>query len=98
MYKHWDIKKKTEYDGKNISLELVNKDSNMKIGIKWDGCSNLTKFYNGYNPEDNPTREVEENSDYIHICEMKEFIEQLQEIIKVAEDNFTKEDFENGWE
>lgn len=97
MYKYWDIKKQTEYNDKTISIELVNKNNDMSIGIKWDGCGNLTKFYNGYSPNDEYTEEVGENSDYIHICEMKEFIEHLQEIVKIAEDNFTREDYEQGW-
>lgn len=81
-------------EGKPISIRLIDKECrNMEIYMKWDGCIDLYTHCNGSTVDDERTEDV----DYIHICEVKEFITILQEVVRIAEENFEKEDFENGW-
>lgn len=83
-------------EGKPVSIRLIDKERrNMEINMKWDGCIDLFKYDNGYTVDDKATDE--DDVDYIHICEVKEFIARLEEVVRIAEENFEKEDFENGW-
>jgi hypothetical protein len=56
-------------------LELRNPENTRSIDIKWDGCVNIRDYCNG----DTCDTEASENCCYIHICDLKEFIAQLQE-------------------
>ena len=98
-YKYWDVKKinKTN-DGLITSVELRDSTYNAtELDFKWDGCINLWKYYNGYTPDDN-SKESEENMDYIHICGLKEFINQLQEVMTIAKDILGEEEFDKNFE
>lgn len=53
----------------------------------------FTNIQNGDTPEEH----TEDNTSYIHICEVKEFIKELQEIVDIAEKNFHEDDFKNYW-
>lgn len=61
--------------------------------MKWDGCIDLRRYWNGDTADNNS----EDNVDYIHICEVKEFIKELQSVVDIAEQNFSKDDFDNYW-
>lgn len=55
-------------------------------GIKFDGCIHLRKAYNMPFPQA-PT-EMEDNSDYIHICDIDEMIEELLKLKEIALKHF----------
>lgn len=71
-YSCFDIKKihKTD-DGTPVVIELKDKDEELTISTKWDGCIDLNY-----------------NDDYIHICNVEDFISKLQEVIKISEEHF----------
>ena len=96
---HWDIEKinKTE-DGTVISIVVVDKEyREAHVSFKWDGCVDYNKFSNGYTVDDEDSKSKAESADYIHICDIDDMIEKLQEIKKIAEENFDKQNFEMYW-
>lgn len=98
-YRFWNIKKINKTDDETVvSVELRDSNYNcISLSFKWDGCINLFKYYNGYTPDDN-SPEAQENVDYIHICDLKEFIEQLQEVVVIAKDVLGEEKFKRDFE
>lgn len=99
-YKYWNIYKinKTNDDKLIVSVELRDKIYNtIELDFKWDGCINLWKRYNGYTNDSEFSKEVEENMDYIHICNLEEYINQLQEILVIAKDILGEEKFERDF-
>lgn len=98
-YKYWDIKKinKTD-DGLITSVELRDNNYNaIQLDFKWDGCINMWKYYNGYTPNNN-SEKVTENIDYMHICDLQEFINQLQEVLVIAKDILGEEKFKRDFQ
>ena len=98
-YKYWDIKNisKTN-DGFITAVELRDNNYNaIRLDFKWDGCINLWKYYNGYTPDDN-SPEAQDNMDYIHVCNLQEFINQLQEVLVIAKDILGEEKFKRNFE
>lgn len=71
-YSCFDIQKihKTD-DGTPVVVELRDKDEELTVSTKWDGCIDLNY-----------------NDDYIHICNVEDFISKLQEVIKISEEHF----------
>lgn len=68
----FDIKKIHQTDdGTPVVIELKDKDEELTISTKWDGCIDLNY-----------------NDDYIHICNVEDFISKLQEVIKISEEHF----------
>ena len=77
---------KTTTDGKPFVIRTINDYNNLSIRMKWDGCIDIVK------------RDLIDNtSSYMHICEVKEFIRELQDIIRIAEENFG-DDFKEYWD
>lgn len=72
-----EVIKETEY-----LLECSNEYKDIYIRAKWDGCCDIRRYYNGDTYETGNTSGV---SDYIHICELREFIEFLTEVADRAE-------------
>ena len=64
-------------------LECCNEDKDMLVSAKWDGCCDIRRYYSGYTYEDKHIPEGE--VDYIHICDLREFINFLTEIADRAE-------------
>jgi uridine kinase len=99
--KYWEIEKVTESNSNKedtIVVELVNKDyRDESVSIKWDGCVHLHKYWNGYTVDDPHSEEKANNSDYIHICDIDEMIEKLQELKEVAKVKFSKQNYEEYW-
>lgn len=62
--------------------EFRNQEDTLRVDIKWDGCVNMWLHSNG----STVTNPIEGEVDYIHVCELKEFIEQLQCVLKHAEE------------
>lgn len=81
-------------DGRPFVIEARSEYEDLQVHMKWDGCINLYKYSNG----DTPEAHTEDNTSYIHICEVKEFIKELQDIVDIAEKNFHEDDFKNYWE
>jgi hypothetical protein len=94
--KYWEVVKTNKTsDGTTVSINVVDKEyRNASVWFKWDGCVDYHKFENGFTVDDKPSKEKSETSQYIHICELDEMIERLQEIKKIAEQYFNKKDFE----
>lgn len=59
--------------------------------VKWDGCVHLSHYFNGVDPDASPEL-VDENSDYLHICDLEAHIKQLQSLLESA-----KAHFGQGW-
>lgn len=68
---------------KETVLECGSEWKDFHVYAKWDGCCDIRRYYNGYTYEDDdvPDGEV----DYIHICDLREFINFLTEIADRAE-------------
>jgi hypothetical protein len=99
-YKYWNVHKinKTDDDKLTVSVELRDNDYDaLQVNFKWDGCVNIWKHHNGYTNEDN-SQEAQNNTDYIHICDLKEFINQLQEVLIIAKDILGEEKYKRDFE
>ena len=100
-YQYWDIHKiNTTDDGETVvSVELRDKDYNtLDLSFKWDGCINLFKRYNGYTNDSEYSQDVAENTDYMHICNLQEFVNQLQEVLVIAKDILGEEKYKRDFE
>ncbi|ALS22200.1 hypothetical protein [Paenibacillus naphthalenovorans] len=98
----WKVEQinREDWSGKNnaVSIKLVdNEYRDSEAYIKWDGCIDFRQYSNGYSPDSEHSKEKADNCDYIHICDIDKMIEKLQAIKKVAEEYFSKEDFEAYW-
>ena len=58
-----------------------------KAAVKWDGCIHFNRAYN--EPFNNNPRDSD-NEDYIHICDIDEYIEILQKLKVKAIEYFKK--------
>jgi hypothetical protein len=74
--------KKEYWESGNIIV--FNDDETIEATLKWDGCVDYRKSWNGYKVDDAPEGET----NYIHICDLNEFIEQLQELKRMALEHF----------
>lgn len=81
-------------DGRPYAIEARSENEDLQVHMKWDGCIDLRKYNNGTTPENHK----EADCDYIHICEVKEFIVELQKIVNIAENVFHEDDFKDYWE
>ena len=97
-YKYWDIKEIHKTNDELVTaVELRDNNYNdIQLDFKWDGCINMWKYYNGYTPDDD-SEEVQENMDYLHICDLQKFINQLQEVLTIAKDILGEEKFERDF-
>lgn len=87
--------KKTD-DGEVLNIEVRDEYEGLQAYIKWDGCINLYRYFNGASPDS--LHNKDSDVDYIHICEVKEFIDFLQGIVDITKDNFSESNFSNYWE
>jgi hypothetical protein len=67
-------------------MEFANDQKDFHVYAKWDGCCDINRYYNGdtYKTE---YSDCNEEPDYIHICDLREFIEFLTEIADKCEAN-----------
>jgi hypothetical protein len=77
-----EFKVEKVWEGSN-NINLINEDKTIRFNLKWDGCIDLWRSYNGYTVDD-----INEDKDYIHICDIDEFIEQLQQIKEFGINHF----------
>lgn len=64
-------------------LECCNERQDFHVYAKWDGCCDIHRYHNGYiySDKDAPIDDI----DYIHICNLREFINFLTEIADKVE-------------
>lgn len=74
--KCWQIDKKKT---KDHWLEIEDPEKCYDAVVKWDGCINLYKRY----PD-----ELEGDPDYVHICDLDDFINRLLELKRIALQHF----------
>lgn len=55
-----------------------------KFNPRWDGCVHIERFSNG----DTPDKHSEENRDYLHVCDIDDFIARLVEAKEIARKKF----------
>lgn len=65
-------------------LEICNEHKDMHVFARFDGCCHISRFYNGYTYEDEDIPDYSE-PDYLHICDIREFIKFLTDIADKAE-------------
>ena len=71
------------FEDASIGMKFVDEDFDMtEITVKWDGCCNIFKHSNGRTVT-NPSKEPDD-VDYIHICELKEYIDMLTQVYEKA--------------
>lgn len=64
-------------------IDFANKYGDFFVHAKWDGCCDINRYHNGATFETkNPSVH---DVDYIHICELREFISFLTAIADMAE-------------
>lgn len=87
----WKMESQTEY-----TLDLVDPEGWYRVSIKWDGCIDLTRLFNRPLPITGDHPQLVET---LHICDIEDFIERLEEIIHAAKIHFslTGKDYEY-WE
>lgn len=74
----WNITDKTDYV---LSMEVKSINPEYKdweISMKWDGCVHLVRKWYGNKVDD----------DYIHICDLPQFIKLMQEALEKARDHY----------
>ncbi len=77
----------TEEKYNSICLDLRNSENTLRINVKWDGCVDIENLSNGITFAHSYKDQMDDGlRDYIHICNLKEFIEQLQEAYKLAKE------------
>ena len=86
---HWTID-----DNQTKSHWLVTRDQDgwWEAVCKWDGCVDLQHFGNIPYDEDPERENPQCCDDYIHVCDLKEYVERLQALLTLAQDFFGDED------
>lgn len=82
----WKIVKTNKTDD-GIIVNVTVHDTeyeNKEVTFKWDGCIDYRKYNNGHSPDEPYSKEKEESCDYIHICDLKEHISELQSLYDLA--------------
>lgn len=74
-----------EYEGtKNVVIE--DEETGMhEVTLKWDGCIDYFVGANGVKPSEDSKNE---NTDYIHICDIDDMIKKLQAIKEYGKKHF----------
>lgn len=79
-----------EDSGAKVISYLVSNNDKFEFRLKWDGCSDITIHFND-STVSNPTKHFEDyNWDNFHVCELRKFIDMLEEAYSYA--------IENGYE
>ena len=74
------VVRQTEY-----CVDFANEYGDFFVTAKWDGCCHIYRYYNGATFEDKRPDDPNSESDYIHICDLREFISFLTEVADKAE-------------
>ncbi|KQX68074.1 hypothetical protein ASD40_24625 [Paenibacillus sp. Root444D2] len=78
----WIIKTehKRDEDGGTVALELETDDKRLDVNVRWDGCTEIHVY--------SVTEENRELNDTFHTCDLKGFIDTLQNLDNVCQDYF----------
>jgi hypothetical protein len=78
----WVIKTvhKRDMDGGTAALELETEDKRFDVNVRWDGCAEIHVS--------SVTEENRELLDTFHTCDLRSFIEALQSLDQVCQENF----------
>lgn len=80
-------------------LKLATDDESLCIESRYDGCIHIERFMNGYSLKDldNPVKvdRAYQERDYLHICDIDEFIKLLEEVKKKSRLHFQSDDWPN---
>ena len=74
--KYWQIDQKETQDH---WLKIDDPEKCYDAVVKWDGCIDLYKRY---------PNELEDDPDYVHICDLDDFIARLLELKRIALQHF----------
>lgn len=69
-------------------LQLSNDSKDFRFAIRFDGCVHIERYMNGQTFE---SKNPGSDRDYLHICDLREFIETLEEVERQAINHFGKE-------
>lgn len=67
-------------------IDLIDPEGWYKASVKWDGCVHFRRAYNL--PYPHPEGDDDAFEDYIHICDLDEFIARLQALKQKAIEHF----------
>lgn len=67
-------------------LEVTSADGTELLVIKWDGCADYINFFNGARFDDPPSEWKDENSGYVHLCDLRDWLTKMQRICDYARD------------
>lgn len=77
----------SQYDDEKVVSYLVSNNDKFEFILKWDGCSDITIHHND-STVSNPTKHFEDcNWKSFHVCELREFVDMLEEAYSYAIDN-----------
>lgn len=65
-----------EHEKGEYHLDLIDEDEKLLLTARWDGCVDI-RIHSNASTVSNP---LEDEVDYIHICDLDEFIKQLLEL------------------
>jgi len=85
--KKMEWKRDTEYENVAHFARLILDDDGdnwYKCSVKWDGCIHFYRAYN--NPFNHDVKKID--TDYIHICNLDEYIEILTKLRETAKEYF----------
>lgn len=73
-------------------LEVVDPEGWWKASVKWDGCIHFTRYFNiPYEDGQDRTKDEQATEDYIHICDLDDYIRRLQALRFMADKHFKKD-------
>ncbi|MDD5362280.1 MAG: hypothetical protein PHN88_09120 [Ignavibacteria bacterium] len=91
--KGWDGGEKYPFG----ELDKRTKIYSVHIACKWDGCIDYRTYSNGYSYDHECDDDCPCCQDYIHICDIDEFIKDLQQLKKVAIQYYKGKSGEEYW-
>lgn len=93
--KYWAREPETQNDAnRSAPLRLRDPDDYYKISLRWDGCCELSVASNVPFADFDENHQPKEGSpqgawiDNLHICDLRKFIERLQDALEKACDHF----------
>ena len=88
MSQFWKVNQEKTEDS---WLEVEDPEGWYKAVVKWDGCVHLNRFFNL------PFTQGGNDSDYLHVCDLNDFIDRLTELRDLARQHFEKTGDEWPW-
>lgn len=65
------------------TLIVVSEDKTERYSLRFDGCVHIERWFNGGTCDNK-----QGDRDYLHVCDLADFIETLQELKRQAESHF----------